>query len=249
MSALDSIWILWPFTHAVINFVIGCYATGILWLMLGTIPSILSAAILCGMKLPSTTETLVTISGRRCAGCDGRGIALRVVLIIFGVGLVAAPIPLPWSGPHGPFIRWQGFSVDVVLLWRGTFCNFAAHNWLAAADPPGRHRPYVAFMAIQGIVHATVMLEDNRITAARGQPNRNWEHAFEITGSLLLCSPPRPPRAADAGECAAAEQESGRRRPDSQDVLPVEAGGPAGAPRAADGHAGPAGTVIVSSAG
>ena len=46
LSALDSIRILWPLTHSMINFIIGCYATGILWLLLGAIPSAISAIII-----------------------------------------------------------------------------------------------------------------------------------------------------------------------------------------------------------
>jgi hypothetical protein len=225
LSALDSIRIIWPFTHCIINFIIGSFAAGVLWLLLGTTPSVLSAAFLVYKTGPSQAKAHCSISCRLCTSCDCRTTALRAVLIIFGIGLVSAPIPLPWSGPPEPFIRWRDYSVDAELLWRGTFCNFAAHNWLAAADPSGRHRPYVVFMAVQGITHATVMLFDNRIAAARGHLNGNWEHAFEISGfyllgvllgSLLLFTPRRgppqlPPTSSGStgGECLAADYDDG----------------------------------------
>jgi hypothetical protein len=202
LSALDSIRILWSLTHSIINFIIGSFATGTLWLVFGTTPSVISVAFLLYKKKTSHADALYLFSCRSCKVCDCRRTALRAVLIMFGIGLVSAPIHLPWSGKPEPFIRWHDYSVDAELLWRGTFGNFAAHNWLAATDPSERHRPYVVFMAVQGFIHATVMLVDNRIAAARGGPNGNWEHAFEISGfyllgvllsSLLIVTPRREP--------------------------------------------------------
>jgi hypothetical protein len=169
---------------------------------LGAIPSAMSAAIIFYKGLSSQTEPLCRFSSSLCTGCTCPQTTLRVLLVVFGILLVSAPVSQPWSGRPERFIRWHDYSVDAELLWRGTFCNFAIHNWMAAVDPSGRHRPYVVFMAVQGIIHATVMLFDNRISAARGQANGNWEHAFEISGfyllgvlllSLLLFAPPRLP--------------------------------------------------------
>jgi hypothetical protein len=100
-------------------------------------------------------------------------------------------------------------------------------------------------MAVQGVVHATVMLLDNRVAAARGRPNGNWEHAFEIAGfyllgvalsALLLCSPDRgPPCPSPAtGSGSAGGGGSDPERGDGCSEAPVGMLGCEGGPGASD---------------
>jgi hypothetical protein len=181
----------WSLAQTILNGVIGCAGAAVLWFLLAFLPAAWSLGKEVNELLRTTTSgsrmCRLRWCGRRPVTCAGAG--LRAVLTIFAIGLLAVPAFLPWDGPPEPFIRWHAYSVDGELLWRGTFVSFAVGNLTAAVlqDPAGLGASYTLFFIFQCILHATVMLVDNRVAAVADGPNGNPEHIWsEIPGFYFI---------------------------------------------------------------
>jgi hypothetical protein len=212
-AALGVFLVVWPLAQTILNSVIGCAGAAVLWCLLALLPAAWAAGTELTLRWrgggaggqagggawgggAAAGDGGVIREGRprRCGGqlqgpvtCAGAG--LRAVLTVFAIGLLAVPAFLPWSGPPEPFIRWHEYSPAGELLWRGTFVSFAIGNLTAAVlqDPAGLGASYTVFFILQCVLHATVMLVDNRVAAAAGGPNGNPHHAWsEIPGFYFI---------------------------------------------------------------
>ena len=85
---------------------------------------------------------------------------LRILLFGISVGLLSAPITLPWDVP-APYIRWFKYTIAGEALWRGTFSCFVIGNLLSVVDPIGTSSDYVTFFSTQCLIHGSAMLVMN----------------------------------------------------------------------------------------
>ena len=106
------------------------------------------------------------------------GFAVRLVLYALAAAFVAFPVLQPWSGPPEPFVRWHPYSADAELVWRAIFLAFAVGMTAAARDPFGRSKDFLLALGFSGLLHASAMAIDNLVSALRGGPNGNPEHAY-----------------------------------------------------------------------
>ena len=102
------------------------------------------------------------------------------MLLLIAVGFLTFPVFQSWAGPPEQFVRWHPYSPRGELVFRGTFGTFAVGHLLALPDPAGaRGAPYVAWFALQALLHASAMLAMSRAASARGgDANANAEHLY-----------------------------------------------------------------------
>jgi hypothetical protein len=111
------------------------------------------------------------------------------VLLTLATAFVAFPVLQPWSGPPEPFVRWHPYFTDAELVWRAIFLAFAIGMVAAASDPFGRGKDFLLALGISGLFHASAMALDNLVSALRGGPNGNPEHAYgDVLGWFLIAA-------------------------------------------------------------
>jgi hypothetical protein len=211
-DALTCVQVVWPSTQAVLSFAVSCAGAGVLWLCLGAVPlAVLTAAAArhdrqprageredaeLGTEEPGQRGAETPRAGSLCCGgghTDCAATALRVLLLLIAVGFLAFPVFQSWAGPPEPFVRWHPYSPRGELVFRGTFATFALGHLLALPDPAGaRGAPYVAWFALQALLHASAMLAMSRAAATHGSvggdANANAEHLYgDVAGFYGFC--------------------------------------------------------------
>jgi hypothetical protein len=179
-GAFTAFQIALPTLVAILSFAAGFPAAGGIWLVFAILLAVASVALL-GLK-----GICRSWAPDRARGC---GLwAYSVLLFMVATGFIAFPVARSWSGRPQDFVRWHPYSTSGELVWRGIFACYALGMYWTAIEGPGqRQRCFVRYLAVSGLLHATVMLIMNLSARGAGAANGNAEHLYgDIAGWYLV---------------------------------------------------------------
>mmetsp|Transcript_24931 Transcript_24931/g.25148 ORF Transcript_24931/g.25148 Transcript_24931/m.25148 type:complete len:287 (+) Transcript_24931:97-957(+) len=162
-----------PMVTGILLILGNAYASGSVWVAWSIIVALISYRQLRVKSFEFTPK---------CKRRQIEGFYTAFTLIISGA-FIYFMIWQPWSGDVESFIRWHPYSSKIEFVWRGIYGAYTLMLLWTILEDPVKHKDFILFVGVSGLLHATVMLILNILADIGGYRNGNREHLY---GDILV---------------------------------------------------------------